>query len=257
MVNIQCKNCGYIGARAEFGGERCPQCMAALRTPAVRYERCKECGRKIESGKWTCPSCGHTQWIPILIIGTTAVVCILFTVVVLPLPSFWTLLFGGLGVGLFYSFFFGIGGALNWRRWMTFSTTSLMLAALLISSLAARYRFSSDPVFFERPSVVVAAAALTETLAPTMTLGPTITPSPTPPPEITAVVVATLANIRSGPATNFDNLGTVALDEVVTLLGRSADTGWIRIKTKAGTEGWIWRPLIKMPVDVNLLPVVK
>lgn len=257
MGNIHCKNCGYIGVQSDFSGDHCPQCKAALRTPAVRYARCKECGRKVESGKWTCPYCGHTQWIPILITGGAAFICILFTVVVLPLPSFWTILFGAIGIGLFYSFFFSIGQALSWRRWATFSTTSLVLGALLMFSLAARYRWSADPVFFEKPSAVVAAAAMTETPVPAITLGPTLEPSPSPTPETTAVILATLANIRSGPGTDFDNLGTVALDEVITILGRSADTGWVKIKSKAGTEGWVWRPLIQLPVDVKILPEVK
>lgn len=255
LGNIHCNACGFAGTNSEFENDRCPQCGAMVRTAPVRYERCKECGRKMEAGQWTCPNCGHTQWGIILGLGAVALACVVVSIVFLPLPSFWTLLVGGTGVVLFFSSFYGIGGALHWRGATTFMMTSLMLAVFCVAALAGRYRFTPKQAILQTPDSVVAAAALTETAVPTEILLPTHTPVPSPTPSKTGVITAELANLRQTPDINGEWLGTVAKDEVVVLLGRNDTGGWLQVQTQAKTVGWVYAPLIQLPFDRMELPV--
>jgi hypothetical protein len=257
LGNIHCKSCGFAGRETDFVNDRCPQCDASVRTSPVRYERCKECGRKIEAGQWTCPNCGNTQWGIILGLGAFALACIIVAIVFLPLPTIWTLLVGGVGVVLFFSAFYGIGGALRWRGSTTFLMTSLMLIIFSTTSLAARYRFTPGQSILQTPDAVVAAAALTETPVPTQILLPTHTPAPTATPQKTGVITAELANLRSQPDLQSQLLGTVAKDETVVILGRNDTGGWLQVTTQAGTTAWVYSPLIQLPFDRMSLPVVK
>lgn len=45
-------------------------------------------------------------------------------------------------------------------------------------------------------------------------------------------------NIRRGPGTNFESLGTLSRNDVVSILGRDANRAWIEIHFKDGT-GWV------------------
>lgn len=245
-----------MGADSDFLHDRCPRCMAVVQPASGRTERCKECGWRIESGQWTCPNCGHTQWGIILGLGGFALICIAFAVVFLPLPTVWTLLVGGLGVILFYSAFYGIGGALRWRGLTTFLATTLMLVLVTMAALAARYRYAPDPVIVSTPETVVVAAAFTETVAPTSTTAPTATVAPTSTPSITALVNAAMVNVRSGPGVEFAVLGGVKMDETIVLLGRNADGSWLKMKTEAGQMGWVSSPYMTLPVDLNAIPEV-
>jgi hypothetical protein len=245
-----------MGAESDFLHDRCPRCMALVQSTTPRQERCKECGYRMESGQWTCPNCGHTQWGIILGLGGFALLCIGFAVVFLPLPTVWTLLVGGLGVVLFYSAFYGIGGALRWRGLTTFATTTFMLVLITLAALAARYRYSPDQVIVQTPDAIVVAAAFTETPQPTSTAAPTFTPAPTATPSITALVNAAMVNVRSGPGVDFAVLAGVKQDESIILLGRNADGSWLKMKTAADQMGWVSSPYITLPVDLMSIPEV-
>lgn len=53
-------------------------------------------------------------------------------------------------------------------------------------------------------------------------------------------------------------MARVAVGEVVSLLGRSADAGWYRIRTAQGVVGWVAAPLISVPADaLPRIPVVE
>lgn len=256
LGSIRCKHCGFSGSQLDFTNDRCPSCHTAVKAAPARAERCKECGHKLEPGQWTCPACGSTQWGAITGLGAAALGCLAAAVIFLPLPTVWTLLVGGIGVVLFFSAFYGIGGALRWHGWMTFMITALMLAMLTLASLAARYRFSSNELILETPADVVAAAALTYTPIPTMTAAPSLTPVPSSTPQITGVVQTQLANMRSGPGTDFAVVGGVVQDEVIVLVGRNAAGDWIKVKTQKDTAGWVFAQLIKLPLPAGDLPEV-
>lgn len=46
-------------------------------------------------------------------------------------------------------------------------------------------------------------------------------------------------NVRSGPSTELERLGTVDASEISTLFGTVAGTGWYRIELEDGSFGWI------------------
>ena len=100
----------------------------------------------------------------------------------------------------------------------------------------------------------------TPTPPPTDTpLPPTDTPvPPTPTPEPVAVVNAEPSlNLRSGPATSFDSLGTIPLKGKVTPIGRTADSEWIKVKSAEFGEGWVKTEFLDFPANVSVdsLPV--
>jgi hypothetical protein len=127
---------------------------------------------------------------------------------------------------------------------------------------------SSDPAKLVVPSIharefyreVAAAPTAAPTTEPTAAApaaptaaAPTAAPTaqPTPAPELTATVFNG-GNIRKQPkvTTNkADVLGQLHAGEVVTLLERSADGAWYRIKAPAA-EGWVSATLLTVNADV-------
>lgn len=257
LENIQCHNCGHSASRESFTNNRCPRCRAEVRVSKGRLDRCKECGNRMEPGQWTCSKCGHTEWVIIVSIMLAAVVCLALAAVVLPLPTFWTLLVGGLGVALFYSAFFGLGGALRWHAIGTVLVASLLLASFSLTALAARYRYSPAEMLIETPEAVAVAAAPTETPVPTA--APTAVPTPvlpTPIPEVIGTIQTGQLNIRSGPGMDFDILGGLYQDESIFILGRNGDATWLQMKTQTGITGWVFANLVSISIPVIDLPEV-
>jgi hypothetical protein len=207
----------------------------------------------MEPWRWSCANCGHTEWGNILIVAGLAVAAIAAALIFLPMPTIWTVLVGGVGVALFFTAMFAVGHMLRWRSLLTLLTTALLLAGLTLSSLAARYRYSEDPVI-QMPETVVEAAADTVTPVATATLFPTMTPEPSPTPSLTGTILVELGNIRQSPDMESAVVGQVAKDEVIVLLGRSADNAWVRMMTSVGTEGWVWAPLVQSTTPINSLP---
>jgi len=77
------------------------------------------------------------------------------------------------------------------------------------------------------------------TADPNATSEPTITPQPTlagPPGQVTANEV----NIRSGPASNSDLLGTLKLGDPVVVTGLTVNRFWYRIVHPGGPGGYAW-----------------
>jgi hypothetical protein len=58
-----------------------------------------------------------------------------------------------------------------------------------------------------------------------------------------AVVLAAQLNVRAGPGTGFDGIGTLARDDALEVLGQSGDCAWLQVRTAAGVEGWVARVL--------------
>lgn len=61
----------------------------------------------------------------------------------------------------------------------------------------------------------------------------------TPSGEETAVVLADRLNLREGPGLDRAVVGVLRRGERVTVLVRSADGAWLRVRTAAGQEGWV------------------
>ncbi len=94
-------------------------------------------------------------------------------------------------------------------------------------------------------SVPTSTAAPTDTPRPSATAAPpTATPAP---PQVTAIVIASQGvNVRSGPGTTFQPIGSLPTGAQVAVIGRSGDAGWIQVRLDDGREGWISAPLLQI-----------
>jgi hypothetical protein len=109
------------------------------------------------------------------------------------------------------------------------------------------------------PEVASPTPTLTPTEAPTDTPTATATPTatrtptptdtftPTPTPLPIAVVSAQQAvNVRSGPGTNFQPVGTLQPGTRVLVLGASEDGEWLNIVLEDGSNGWVSASLLSI-----------
>ncbi|MFN3679620.1 SH3 domain-containing protein [Thermosynechococcus sp.] len=82
---------------------------------------------------------------------------------------------------------------------------------------------------------------------PTPAESPPNSPSPTPEPTPTSsppkpegrVIYSDGLRLRDHPSREANALGGVAFDEVVTILERSEDGEWLKVRTKENLEGWV------------------
>ena len=124
------------------------------------------------------------------------------------------------------------------------------------------------PTFTPSPTVDVLATMVVEADAQTATASaPTITPTatetatptvtPTPTVEVAKVTMPKAVNIRSGPSTFHNLLGTAEPGESYTILGKSSDGTWWQIDYK-GQTGWVLGEIVEsigteaIPVAVNI-----
>lgn len=68
---------------------------------------------------------------------------------------------------------------------------------------------------------------------------PTPTNTPTPTPVITATVQADTLNVRTGPATTFERIGTAKRGERLLVVGQSNNCAWLQVKTANNLQGWV------------------
>jgi len=124
-------------------------------------------------------------------------------------------------------------------------TISSEPAKLIVPAIHAREFFQE--VAAVPTSAPTAAPTAAEPAAPTAAAAPTEAPTvaPTPVPELTATVFNG-GNIRRQPkVTNVqsDVLGQLHAGEIVTLLERSEDSAWYRVKAPEA-EGWVSATLL-------------
>ncbi len=110
---------------------------------------------------------------------------------------------------------------------------------------------------------------------PTVTPTPEAPPAPTAPPEPTpeAIVEQPTAtpvpnlikvtndfvNVRTGPGTGYQRVGQLALDQVVSVVGKSEDGTWWQIEFQGGPDGkaWVIGQYVEFSGDADVVPVVK
>ncbi len=63
-------------------------------------------------------------------------------------------------------------------------------------------------------------------------------------------------NVRSGPGTTFGVTAVVYQDQGVALLGRNADSSWIKVRLNNGSVGWVNGAYIDTATTLNSLPIV-
>jgi uncharacterized protein YraI len=71
----------------------------------------------------------------------------------------------------------------------------------------------------------------------------------------TGTVVTGALNVRSGPGTQYGSIAVIYQGATATLIGRNADSTWVKIRLSNGTEGWVNASLIQMNVPISNLPV--
>jgi uncharacterized protein YraI len=73
--------------------------------------------------------------------------------------------------------------------------------------------------------------------------------------EISATVYQT-ANLRGGPGTQYEIVGQLEADQLVTVIGRSEDGRWLRAETGRGAVGWLPTFALVVEGDVTTLPIL-
>jgi len=114
------------------------------------------------------------------------------------------------------------------------------------------------------PSVAISSLPLVTlaTATPTATGVPTSTPTPTATATTISGAYATIAtgalNVRSGPSLAYSAVTAVYQGNVVSLIGRNANSTWAKIRLSNGTEGWVnaASTYITPNVAISSLPVV-
>ncbi len=110
-----------------------------------------------------------------------------------------------------------------------------------------------------------AAAAASPTASPTSTAPPTATPTPTPAvtPTVTPTAGAPLAvveldplNLRAGPDTVFELVTVLRAGDALTVLGKSADAGWLQVRTEDGKAGWVAAAYVTLATPLERVAVV-
>jgi hypothetical protein len=72
-----------------------------------------------------------------------------------------------------------------------------------------------------------------------------------------AVVVAPV-NLRMGPGTEYEIISTLRANQVLTVIGRIADTTWLQVITDQMQEGWVvnWANLVTLNLPAEGIPIV-
>lgn len=89
------------------------------------------------------------------------------------------------------------------------------------------------------------AVASTATPIPEATPAPTAVPAPSEP----TASVRTAGRIRSQPSKDASEVGGISVGEVLTVLARTEDSAWYKVKGAEG-EGWVSATLIEIKPDV-------
>jgi Bacterial SH3 domain len=92
--------------------------------------------------------------------------------------------------------------------------------------------------------------------APPATATPGITPAATPEPVSLSVIQR--ANLRNGPGTNFEQVGTMNAGETSIVVGRTEAGDWLQVIYPAdgGTPAWLLASLVTVTGPVETLPVI-
>ena len=77
------------------------------------------------------------------------------------------------------------------------------------------------------------------------------------PENATVAVIQQKLNIRSGPGTDFNSIGTLNEQDVVNLTGKDANGAWLQVEFAAGPEGKGWiNAAFAQAQNVDNLPIV-
>lgn len=118
------------------------------------------------------------------------------------------------------------------------------------------------PAETDTPALVMATATVEEAAAqPAEAVVATITPTVTDIPSTAASVMegettVTSINMRSGPTTVHEVVGTYNIGTLVTILGQTPDGDWLYVQPRDNNFGWMYADYVKSYVDVTGIPVM-
>ncbi|MEO5951847.1 MAG: SH3 domain-containing protein, partial [Chloroflexia bacterium] len=85
-------------------------------------------------------------------------------------------------------------------------------------------------------------------------------PVPTPVPEVVFTGDATVnvkgLNMRKGPGTQFESLGSFAAGTRLSLLGKDSSGVWANVQSAEGLVGWMSVKYVTLSVPIENVPVV-
>jgi N-acetylmuramoyl-L-alanine amidase len=68
---------------------------------------------------------------------------------------------------------------------------------------------------------------------------PVVTPADAPSSSATALVATGALNVRSGPGITYSVVTVASQGQTVQMLGRNANSSWVKIRLSNGAEGWV------------------
>jgi hypothetical protein len=75
--------------------------------------------------------------------------------------------------------------------------------------------------------------------------------------EAQATVTNTTLNLRAGPGTGYQQVGSVRKDDKLTILGRNPEGTWIKIAAPDGTQAWVILTYVTINVDLDDIPLAQ
>jgi len=103
--------------------------------------------------------------------------------------------------------------------------------------------FTPTPLAQPTPAPPTTAPVQAEAAAAPTTAPTTAAPTATPPAEARLTVAGDIVNVRSGPATTFDLMGTANPGESFKVVAKSAAGDWWQVCCIADQPGWIFGEL--------------
>ncbi len=145
------------------------------------------------------------------------------------------------GIGLFVAVLFVFGfSQLQAQGTVTLASLSQRVSKLItrVSTLEKTRASNARVRKIEYRLATVEAQIGKTSSAPTATR-----PRSTSTPDVTtlSVTVKSPMSVRRGPSAVFDRLGTVVVDDKITVSGKNVDGDWWRVEYK-GQEGWVYAP---------------
>lgn len=148
----------------------------------------------------------------------------------------------------------------------------LIFATLFVRLMAYDFTATPEPQKINLPTFTPAPAQPQLIIPTPVPVVPVSTPVPTavvssaqaanlpsstlPPPPIEASLIAPgTINIRSGPGTNFDVIGTLNANVSIPVTGRNADDTWWQIEINNGSIGWVSDTVVQVS-RVNNVPII-
>lgn len=80
---------------------------------------------------------------------------------------------------------------------------------------------------------------------------PTVAPTPTKAaPRGDATVKSVTVNVRGGPSTSYPVVATLKQGDVVRIIGRTADSQWVKIELAGQSQAWVAASLLDIAIDL-------